>query len=95
MKILHVYLDMMEKIQRNSIEGIIILIRLYQKTFSPDHGLVRTHSTRHCRFFPSCSDYAIESLRQYGLARGIMLSLKRIGRCNPFCTGGYDPVANI
>ena len=72
---------------------VIVVIVLYQKTISPDHGILRyVYRTHHCRFFPSCSDYAIQSLRQYGLMRGIMLSVKRIVRCNPFCVSGYDPV---
>ena len=71
----------------------IASIALYQKTISPDHGIFQyMHGTRRCRFFPSCSDYAMQTLRQYGLGFAIMLSLKRIGRCHPFCVGGYDPV---
>ena len=45
-----------------------------------------------CRFTPSCSQYAKQSLEVHGLIRGLMLSLKRIVRCNSMCTGGYDPV---
>ncbi len=72
---------------------LIASIALYQKTISPDHGFFYfLYGARRCRFFPSCSDYAIASLRQYGLGTGIMLSLKRIVHCNPFCVGGYDPV---
>lgn len=71
----------------------IASIALYQKTISPDHGIFRfLYGVQRCRFFPSCSDYAMQALRQYGLGFGIMLSLKRIGRCHPFCAGGYDPV---
>ena len=72
---------------------MIVGIGLYQKTFSPDHGMLyRKNRIARCRFFPSCSDYAIQSLRQYGLGYGIMFSMRRICRCNPFCAGGYDPV---
>ena len=80
--------------KKNKIADFIIGgIQLYQKTFSPDHGLLRgMNRTQRCRFFPSCSAYAIQSLRQYRLHKGIMFSLKRIARCNPFCSGGYDPV---
>ena len=86
--------DMMQKIQNNIIKGVITGIRLYQKTFSPDHGILcGIFGARRCRFFPSCSEYAIQSLRQYGLVLGIMSSIKRIVRCNPFCVGGYDPAA--
>ncbi|MGZ3729874.1 MAG: membrane protein insertion efficiency factor YidD [Bdellovibrionota bacterium] len=45
-----------------------------------------------CRFTPSCSEYAIESLETHGVARGIFLTAHRLGRCHPFCVGGTDPV---
>ena len=45
-----------------------------------------------CRFFPTCSAYAVEALKKYGWRRGGFLTLKRILRCNPFFKGGYDPV---
>lgn len=61
------------------------LIELYQNTVSkvlPDV----------CRFQPTCSHYAVEAIKKYGLARGSWLAAKRIARCNPFSEGGYDPV---
>jgi uncharacterized protein len=45
-----------------------------------------------CRFFPSCSDYALEALRKYGAFKGGVLAVKRISRCHPFNPGGFDPV---
>lgn len=46
----------------------------------------------HCRFSPSCSAYAIEAVASYGAARGTWLALRRLAKCQPFFTGGYDPV---
>lgn len=47
---------------------------------------------RSCRFEPTCSEYAREALRKYGLWKGLLLSLWRVLRCNPYSRGGYDPV---
>ena len=45
-----------------------------------------------CKYYPRCSDYAIEALEEYGTLKGSFLSLKRILKCNPFSKGGYDPL---
>lgn len=45
-----------------------------------------------CRFYPSCSQYAIEAIQTHGSLRGSWLAAKRLGRCQPFSKGGYDPV---
>jgi putative membrane protein insertion efficiency factor len=47
-----------------------------------------------CKFCPSCSDYAAEALQTHGLARGLLLSVRRVSRCHPFSHGGIDPVPN-
>lgn len=60
-------------------------IRGYQRFISPLTGA-------HCRFRPTCSQYALEALRTHGLFKGLMLSAWRILRCNPFGKPGYDPV---
>lgn len=64
---------------------LIWLIRAYQYGISPFLG----HS---CRFQPSCSDYAVESLRRHGVVRGLWLAVRRIAHCHPWHPGGYDPV---
>lgn len=76
-----------------AIKTAIFMITIYQKTFSPDHGFLSYDlSPKRCRFFPSCSDYAKESLRQYGLLKGLMFLWKRVIRCHPWSEGGYDPL---
>ena len=45
-----------------------------------------------CRFSPTCSVYMMEAVKVHGVGRGVWLGLKRLGRCHPFCEGGYDPV---
>lgn len=62
-----------------------LLVRLYQWTLRPFIGA-------HCRFEPSCSHYALEALDQHGAARGSLLAVCRVLRCNPWTPGGYDPV---
>lgn len=62
------------------------VIKLYQKFISPLLGAGK------CRFYPTCSVYAMESIQKYGALKGGFLAVKRILRCQPFCKGGYDPV---
>ena len=61
------------------------LIRLYQRWVSPC-------LPPSCRFFPSCSEYAAQAVTRHGLFRGSWLALRRLLRCHPFHSGGYDPV---
>jgi putative membrane protein insertion efficiency factor len=61
------------------------LIRGYQRWISPMLG-------PHCRFTPSCSQYAFEALERYGAIKGSWLAIKRLLRCQPLCKGGHDPV---
>nr|WP_263312911.1 membrane protein insertion efficiency factor YidD [Mammaliicoccus sp. Marseille-Q6498] len=63
----------------------IKLIRLYQRYISP-----LTPPT--CRFEPTCSNYAVEAISEYGVIKGTWLGTKRILKCHPFHEGGYDPV---
>jgi hypothetical protein len=63
----------------------IVLIKIYQKIVSPILG-------PQCRFTPTCSSYALEALKKYGMFKGIWLSIKRISKCHPWGGKGYDPV---
>jgi len=64
---------------------IIFFIRIYRRFISP----ILPDS---CRFYPSCSQYAIDAIGKYGAFKGSMITAYRILRCNPFNKGGYDPV---
>lgn len=63
----------------------ILLIRIYQKCIS-------AFFPPRCRFYPSCSDYAIAAIKKKGFFTGAILAAWRLLRCNPFCPGGYDPI---
>lgn len=65
---------------------LIWLIRFYRRYLSPLKG----HGT--CKYYPTCSQYAIEAIEKYGAGKGTLLAVWRILRCNPFSKGGYDPV---
>lgn len=72
---------------------ILVLIKTYQKFFSPDSGIFSFWSkNKICRFYPSCSQYALESVERHGAGKGLFLALKRLLRCHPLNPGGYDPV---
>jgi putative membrane protein insertion efficiency factor len=66
-------------------QSLITLIKGYRIAVSPLFP-------PSCRFHPTCSQYALEAISRFGTVRGSWLALKRIGRCNPLCEGGYDPV---
>ena len=63
---------------------LIYLIKGYQKLISPMFP-------PSCRFYPTCSNYAIDSLKKYGIFKGGVKAIWRVLRCNPFNKGGYDP----
>ncbi|MCK5062045.1 membrane protein insertion efficiency factor YidD [Candidatus Parcubacteria bacterium] len=71
----------------------IYIIKIYQKTLSPDHGVFKhKYPFGFCRFKPSCSEYSIAALGKYGFIKGGLMSIWRFLRCNPFNKGGWDPV---
>jgi putative membrane protein insertion efficiency factor len=63
----------------------ILLIWIYQRLISPLLGAK-------CRFTPTCSNYAVEAFKKYGVFKGFWLAVKRIARCHPWGGSGYDPV---
>ncbi len=73
---------------------IFKLIKIYQMTFSPDHGFIFFGTSAGCRFYPSCSQYTYEAITHYGLIAGLFKGFLRILRCNPFSKGGVDPVTH-
>ena len=60
-------------------------IRLYQLLISPMVG-------QRCKYYPSCSEYAVQAIRRFGILRGLVLAAWRLLRCNPWSHGGFDPV---
>jgi putative membrane protein insertion efficiency factor len=64
---------------------LLALVAAYRYLLSPMLG-------RSCRFFPSCSEYAMEALERHGALRGTWLTVRRVARCHPWHPGGYDPV---
>jgi putative membrane protein insertion efficiency factor len=65
---------------------LIALIRFYQKYLSP------LKAQRSCRFYPTCSQYAIDAIKKHGALKGSYMALRRLLKCHPFHPGGYDPV---
>jgi putative membrane protein insertion efficiency factor len=71
----------------------IKIIKVYQKTFSRDHGLLKfIYPYGFCRFQPTCSEYAIAAIEKKGFILGGLKALWRIIRCNPWNKGGWDPI---
>lgn len=72
---------------------LIFFIRVYQRTLSPDHGPLRVRYPHgFCRYYPSCSEYAIVAIQKRGLFLGIWLAAVRVLKCNPFATPTVDTI---
>jgi putative membrane protein insertion efficiency factor len=72
-------------LQRLILAVVTAPIRFYQRMISPA-------IPARCKYYPSCSSYAVSALREYGIMRGSVLAAWRVLRCNPFSHGGHDPV---
>ncbi len=66
--------------------ALLVLIRFYQETFA------RLLPPDTCRFYPSCSHYGYQAIYKYGVIKGSGMAAWRVLRCNPFNSGGFDPV---
>ena len=64
---------------------LVFLVKIYQRIISPLFPPT-------CRYTPTCSEYAIQSLKKYGIIKGVYLSIKRIVNCHPWGGSGYDPI---
>jgi uncharacterized protein len=79
--------QVLKDIVGNPVKALFVgLIRFYQVVISP--GI-----PSRCKYYPSCSQYALDAVREYGAFRGFVLAVWRVLRCNPLSYGGYDPVS--
>jgi putative membrane protein insertion efficiency factor len=70
-------------------EALVFVLKLYKRWVSP---LLTQLFGNACRFTPTCSEYTIEALEKYGTRRGLIMGLKRFGKCHPWGGLGFDPV---
>lgn len=81
------------KIDRSIAKVFLFFIKIYQKTLSPDQGAMKIFFPHgFCRFHPHCSEYSRQAMVRHGASRGLLLSLWRVLRCNPWSSGGHDPI---
>lgn len=77
-------MKVLAKVLSRLLTGAIVL---YQRFISPAFP-------RRCKYEPTCSRYAIQAIREYGILKGLVLAAWRLTRCNPWSDGGYDPVSD-
>ena len=83
----------MSKVRLAARYVAVQLIRVYQKTISFDHGLLRRfYPNGYCKYYPTCSEYAAQAIDKKGIFYGSWLVFSRLMRCNPFSKGGIDKV---
>lgn len=70
------------------VKMALALLSVYRWGISPVLGALGVH----CRFYPTCSQYAMEAFKVYGFGRGLLKTLQRLAKCHPYHPGGYDPV---
>lgn len=68
---------------------LLTIIKVYKTALSPT---LQTLFGRGCRFNPSCSEYSYKAIEKHGTKKGLILSIRRVGKCHPFSPGGLDPV---
>ncbi len=86
MEIIFFLIDLPKKIA-------VFIIKGYQKTVSPDHGIIKkAFPYGCCRYTPTCSEYGLAAIEKYGVIKGGIKTIWRLLRCNPFSKGGYDPL---
>jgi len=74
-------------------KGLLNIIRKYQRYLSPDTGILKTlYPFGVCRYYPTCSEYGHQSIREHGAVKGSLYTLFRVLRCNPLSKGGFDPI---
>lgn len=69
----------------NMARTLIWIVKAYQLALSPFFG-------QQCRFYPTCSQYALDAIQKHGALRGAFYSARRLSRCHPWCDGGHDPI---
>ncbi len=80
-----------ERYQSTSRSWLVRKIDFYQQIIDP-RIKAKKHVKRICKYHPTCSEYSKQAIKKHGTAKGLVLAVWRLLRCNPFSKGGYDPV---